>query len=124
MTNPSLQEVPAEETNYTKFRGKCKEFCEKAVLEDPTLRIVRGYYICPFWGRQEHWWTERPDSTVYDPTVLQFPSGSVPGLGEYEEFDGNSVCCSQCGKEGRIEDYEVDGNYCFCSGACHYRFVM
>ena len=36
---------------YTKFRGKCKQMSEEAVAADPTLRLVRGHYFCPFWAR-------------------------------------------------------------------------
>ena len=72
-------------TDYQKYRGKCKEFSQEAVLRDPTLRLVRGFYHCPFWGEQPHWWTVRLDGSIYDPTKDQFPS---KGLGNYEEFTG------------------------------------
>jgi len=105
--------------DYMRYRGKCKEMSEAAVAADPTLRLVRGHYHCPWWGKQPHWWTVRPDGTVYDPTARQFPS---KGTGDYVEFDGR-VACSNCGKEGVEEDFSFESNYAFCSTACHMRFV-
>lgn len=107
------------QSNYMKYRGKCKEMVNAAVLADPTLRAVRGYYHCPLWGKQEHWWAEKPDGTIVDPTAKQFPSG---GLGEYEEFDG-VLHCSECGKQIKEEFATFYGNYCFCSTKCNMRFV-
>ena len=101
------------ESNYLTYRGKCKQLCEQAVLKDPTLTIVRGYYHDVFWGRQEHWWCLRSDGLIYDPTKLQFPDQN----GEYEEF-GGVFNCEQCGKETTEEDGTVYGNYIFCSGEC------
>ena len=111
-----------EETtsNYQKYRGKCKEFCEKAVAEDPTLTMVRGHYWCPMWNSDEpHWWCVKPDGTIVDPTKQQFPSN---GLGSYTPFNGK-VECSQCGKEMDESEAEFESNYCFCSGRCHGAFV-
>lgn len=106
--------------NYLKYRGKCKEFCEEAVSKDPTLTLVRGHYYCPIWNSNEpHWWTERDDGTIYDPTKDQFPSA---GLGSYVKFTG-VVECAQCGKLVFEEDARVDGNYAFCSYECHGRFI-
>jgi hypothetical protein len=116
--NPLEQDT----SDYVKYRGKCKEFCEEAIRNDPTLRLVRGYYYCVPWGTDEaHWWTVRQDGTIYDPTKDQFPD---KGAGFYEEFDG-FVTCSECGKRIKEEDAEIDGNghYAFCSGLCHGRFV-
>ena len=74
-------------SGYQAFRGKCKEYAEAACASDPSLRLVRGHYFCPIWNRDEpHWWTQRPDGTIYDPTKEQFPSA---GLGVYTEFDGS-----------------------------------
>ena len=33
---------------YRLYRGKCKEFCERACLKDPTLTLVRGHYFVQF----------------------------------------------------------------------------
>jgi hypothetical protein len=104
---------------YKKFRGKCLEYCNKAIAEDPTLKLVRGHYYCPEFGEQAHWWLVRPDGTIFDPTAAQFPSN---GAGAYVEFDG-MVNCSQCGKEMREEEATFESNYCFCGAACHMRFV-
>lgn len=110
-----------EETNdYLKFRGKCREMAEAAVLEDPTLRLVRGHYFCPLWNTEEaHWWCVRQDGSIFDPTARQFPS---KGLGEYVEFDG-TVECAQCGKGIDEKDARSDSRYAFCSSACNMRFV-
>ena len=106
---------------YAKYRGKCKEFSEQAVSDDPTLTLVRGHYYCPVWGEQPHWWTVREDGTIYDPTAEQFPS---KGLGEYVPFNGK-VNCAECGEEVEEKDAYIDGNghYAFCSGLCNGRFV-
>ncbi len=110
----------SEESNYLKYRGKCKELSEDACFEDPSLRLVRGHYYCPSWNREmAHWWTVRKDGTIYDPSKLQFPSA---GMGIYTEFDG-IVQCSECGKEMKEEEASFESNYCFCSTACHMRFV-
>jgi len=93
---------------------------EAAVAADPTLKLVRGYYTCPMWGRKEpHWWTVRPDGTIHDPTCLQFPSG---GLGTYEEFDGTFEC-SNCNKTIAEADAIPYSNYVFCSDNCICDFV-
>lgn len=107
------------ETDYEKYRGKCRAMSEALVVQDPTLTLVRGYYYCPFWGKQGHWWVKKPDGTIIDPTKDQFPS---KGRAEYEEFDGK-LNCSECGKEMTEEEADIDGNYCFCSYTCHMRFV-
>lgn len=107
------------ESNYSKYRGKCKQLCDQALIEDASLRIVRGHYHDAFWGKQPHWWTERADGSIFDPSKLQFPDQN----GEYEEFNG-FVECSNCGKSMTESDGTIDGNYIFCSGACYYAFVM
>jgi len=106
-------------TNYKKYRGKCKEFVDEAIKVDPTLIAVRGYYWCHSWGKQQHWWCERPDGTIYDPTVDQFP---LPHLNDYEKFDG-TIECNECGKKVAEEFAIFSGNYCFCSTSCNMRFV-
>lgn len=110
-----------QNTNYLRYRGKCKELSEALILERPDLhlRLVRGHYYDFQWGEQEHWWTQSPDGTVYDPTKDQFPSR---GRGLYVEFDG--ICtCAQCGKEVREEDARFAGRYPCCSDACCLRLV-
>lgn len=37
-----------EMTDYEKYRGKCKDFVDKAILEDPSLRPVRVFIIVQF----------------------------------------------------------------------------
>jgi hypothetical protein len=116
-----MSEIPGSTECYAKYRGKCRSMSEAAVAADPTLRLVRGHYFCPIYGQQAHWWTVRPDGTIYDPTALQFPSN---GHGEYVEFDGWHDC-AECGKKIREEDAAIGGNghYAFCSGKCYARFV-
>lgn len=106
-------------SNYSKYRGKCKEMCEEAIKEDVSLRIVRGYYIDRDWGSQQHWWCIRPDGTVYDPTAKQFPS---KGLGEYIPFDG-MVTCETCGKVLPEEEAQFASNYALCSSICYGKLV-
>ena len=106
-------------TNYEKYRGKCKEYVDQAVVDDPTLTAVRGHYDCPIWGKQQHWWCEREDRSIYDPTVKQFPSG---GIGKYIPFSG-MVPCAECGKEVPEEETFFHGNYGFCSDKCAMRFL-
>ena len=101
--------------DYLKYRGKCKEFCEEAILEDPTLTLVRGHYDCPIDGKQEHWWCTKPDGTIVDPTVKQFKTNGAGA--EYVEFNGYANC-EQCGKEIKEEDIILMGRYPTCSNTC------
>lgn len=107
------------QTDYEKYRGKCKEMSEALVAFDSTLTLVRGHYYCPMWGEQAHWWTKKPDGTIVDPTKDQFPS---KGIGEYVEFNG-MVECAECGKEIPEEEADFESNYAFCSYICHSHFV-
>jgi hypothetical protein len=108
------------ESDYAKFRGKCKTLSEEAVAADPALTLVRGHYLCPIWGEQGHWWTVRPDGSVFDPTARQFPS---KGIGEYIPFTG-FVRCESCGKEVKETDANHNGHHVYCSGECLYADVM
>jgi hypothetical protein len=108
------------ESDYKKYRGKCKEFCEIELAKDPTLTIVRGHYYCPVWNTNEpHWWLVSTEGKIIDPTKLQFGS---KGMGKYIPFNGY-VNCSECGKELKEEEADIEGNYCFCSTNCHLHFV-
>lgn len=98
------------------LRGKCKEYSEKAVAADPTLRLVRGWYHDPQWGSQEHWWTVRPDGTIFDPTAEQFPMGDIKFL--YEEYKG-FFPCRECGAE-ITEDDHYEG---CCNSDCYGRLI-
>ena len=71
------------EDNYSKYRGKCKEYCEELCAKDPSLRLVRGWYDDILWGRQMHWWCVDANGVIIDPTVKQFSSQH----GEYIECD-------------------------------------
>lgn len=109
----------SDETDYTRYRGKCKELSEVAVAADSSLTLVRGWYYDPFWGEQMHWWTKRPDGTIFDPTKDQFPS---KGLGEYREFDGYYEC-EQCGKKVAEEKMIPCGSHPCCSQRCAFALV-
>ena len=50
-----------EQSDYQKYRGRCKEFCEAEIKKDPALTLVRGHYIDAHWGTQQHWWLTRSD---------------------------------------------------------------
>lgn len=102
------------------YRGKCKEYSEKLCNENPELILVRGYYHCPVWGEQPHWWCKKSDGTIVDPTVLQFPS---QGAGVYQEFDGY-FDCETCGKKIKEEDVIEAGSYAVCSNTCYMRLVL
>jgi hypothetical protein len=106
---------------YRTYRGKCKEMAEELCLNNPTLRLVRGYYHEPMWSEQQpHWWTIDENGIINDPSRLQFPSRGIPEF--YEEFDG-TVECAECGKTMIEEDARFDSNYAFCSTSCIMRFV-
>jgi len=106
--------------DYLKYRGKCKEMSESLIREDPTLRLVRGYYYCPMWGRQEHWWCETEDGDIIDPTVKQFPTNGHAAT--YEEWDGTYEC-AECGKVMSGEPPVAEGNYACCSTTCMMKLV-
>jgi hypothetical protein len=106
--------------DYMKFRGRCKELAEAEIAKDPTLTLVRGHYECPIWGLQQHWWTIRPDGTVFDPSARQFPSG---GMGLYLPFDG-TLSCANCGQDITEDDaWRLEGRYGYCSYTCYGQFV-
>lgn len=116
---------PTTENYYLMYRGKCREYSEQLCTEDDELRLVRGYYHCPMWGKQDHWWCEYPDGRVVDPTVKQFPTWKMASENPelfYEEFDG--MCeCAECGTKIKEEDARIEGRYTFCSTVCNMRFV-
>ena len=108
------------ESDYMKYRGKCKEFCDKLVAEDPSLTLVRGYYMCPFEGKMTHWWCTKPDGTIVDPTVRQFSSKGIGA--EYIEFDG-WLNCEECGRRMHEDDAQFAGRFPICSTKCHMKLV-
>jgi hypothetical protein len=111
----NVKGVSMEQTDYLQYRGTCKELVDQAIAADPTMKAVRGYYHCPIWGKQQHWWCVRMDGTIYDPSVKQFPTAGV--CAEYEEFDG--WCnCAECGKRIREEEAQMCGPYPVCSMKC------
>lgn len=99
------------------LRGRCRELSEAACADDPTLRLVRGWYDDPFWGEREHWWTTRPDGTIHDPTASQFPVGGIAEW--YRPFVG-TYPCQECGTEVAEADLYLGVT---CSGRCYGRMV-
>lgn len=88
-------------------RGRCSSATIEMVEAFPELRRARGHYVCPIWGRQEHWWCVAPDGSVVDPTGHQFPSCQpYPGKagGVYKELPADApepigkcmICGSYC----------------------------
>ena len=106
-------------SNYLKHRGTCKEQCEKAIAEDASLTLVRGYYHDAFWGKQQHWWTVRTDGTIFDPSKLQFPDQN----GEYEVFDG-TIECEYCGNKIALSDAYVYFQHVYCNYTCFGHDVL
>ena len=107
-------------SDYLAFRGKCKELAEAAVSSDSSLAMVRGYYHCPVWGKQAHWWAVRNTGEIVDPSAAQFPS---KGSGGYEPFNGQ-VECANCGKGMHEEQaWRLEGHYAYCSYTCYGQFV-
>jgi len=109
-----------DETDYSRYRGKCKEMSEAACAADPTLRLVRGFYHCPIWGQQQHWWTERADGTIVDPTVRQFPTAGAGAT--YEEYDG-IIECEYCSKRVSEDDACMVEHHAYCSDSCYARDI-
>jgi hypothetical protein len=102
-------------SDYTTYRGRCKELAEACSAADPSLRLVRGFYLCPLWGKQAHWWTVKPDGTIVDPTVRQFPTAGVGA--EYEEYYG-TIECENCGISRLEQDAYFSGHHAYCSYKC------
>lgn len=103
-------------SDYLDYRGKCKEMAEAVCAADPNLRLVRGFYHCPIWGKQPHWWAEKPDGTVIDPSVKQFPTNGQ--FVEYEEFDGN-IQCEYCSKSVAENEAYRHAQHAYCSYECY-----
>ena len=102
------------------LRGKCKEMSDEAIINNPGLTLVRGWYDCPLEGKQAHWWTKDKDGIIFDPTRKQFMSGGIKEF--YIEYNG-VVSCAECGKDVLEEDAEFESNYAFCSYKCHGKFI-
>lgn len=102
-------------TDYLAYRGKCREMAEAACAADSSLRLTRGFYHCPIWGKQAHWWAVKPDGAIVDPSVKQFPTAGQ--FADYEEFDGN-IECEYCHKSVAEEDAYMYGHHAYCSSKC------
>jgi hypothetical protein len=93
--------------------GQCENWCREMQETFPELKLQRGYYICPFWGKREHWWLIGPDNEIIDPTVSQFPSKGL--FGEYENWiEGTKEPTGRCLNCG---DYCYDDTI-ICSPLC------
>lgn len=112
---PTARTEQEKMLDYRKYRGKCKEYVDEVIRLFPDWKAVRGWYECPLWGDQEHWWTKKPDGTIFDPTVRQFPTAGA--FASYREYRGFLMCFG-CGKE--VAEHEIvplDGHV-FCSDKC------
>lgn len=121
-TPPTMRAEEQFLKDYNEFRGKCKILSENAVKENPSLTLVRGHYICNVWGSQGHWWTVRPDGSIFDPSVKQFPSN---GSGQYIPFSG-VISCDICGKKMReteVHRFELGGQDALCSEECYGEYI-
>ena len=107
-------------SDYLNYRGKCKELAEQAVIADSTMRLVRGWYWCPLWGKQAHWWCVKPDGTIVDPSVKQFPTGGAGAT--YEEYDG-TIECEYCKKVVNENDAYAYAQHRYCSDICFGRDI-
>lgn len=106
--------------DYLKYRGKCKELAEQACKENKSLRLIRGWYICPVLGKQQHWWAKDERGIIHDPSKNQFPS---KGTGEYIEFDGYFTC-EVCGKIFPESELHALGSHTTCSYECYGKLIM
>jgi len=104
------------------YSQKCHLYVLKWHERDPELTPVRGFYFCPVWNQdRQHWWLQKPDGTIFDPTVTQFPSA---GLGTYQPFEDLELNCDQCGKSVPKELLgHYHHNYTLCSNRCYGRMV-
>ncbi len=86
--------------NVSNPLGKCKEYAHAMATWFPELKVIRGHYLCPVWGRRCHWWCVAPCGDVIDPTAAQFPSR---GIGEYVPWPEGAPepvgHCLECGVE-------------------------
>lgn len=98
------------------LRGTCERAAKAAARQNPTLRVVRGWYNDAVWGAQEHWWCVGDGGAIIDPTVEQFPTGHIPFLRSYTEFTGTYPCAG-CGTP---TENTTTG---FCCGACYGNIV-
>ena len=55
-------------TDYLKYRGKCREMSEELCM----TRHCDGFYHCPVWGKEPHWWCVTQDGVILDPSVKDF----------------------------------------------------
>ena len=110
-----------EQSDYVQYRGKCQQMSEELVKNSTGLMMVRGFYYCPIWNREEpHWWCEDIYGNIIDPTAKQFPS---KGNGTYTVFDGYLECC-QCGKRFHYLEEASGSNHPVCSYQCYGAMVL
>lgn len=112
--------MTAQESNYLKHRGKCKEMSE-ALAAEKGYKVVRGWYFDPSWNREEaHWWCVDDKGVIHDPTSKQFAMGGIVDF--YREFEGVFEC-AECSRSVKEEDAVDMGNYIVCSDQCARRLV-
>lgn len=105
-------------TDLVLVRGTCAEVTTAMAKAFPELTRVRGHYMCPMWGKRDHWWMKTKAGNVLDPTVGQFPTRGVGA--EYVEWvegtEEPTGMCPNCGGEcykGRA----------VCSDKCHAEYA-
>lgn len=99
--------------------GQCHKMAEALVTVFPELRIAKGFYHDPLWGRRQHGWCVDPEGRIVDPTSHQFPSA---GFAEYEELSAEEIplraptgVCMTCG----VDTYQ---GKTFCGDSCQRSF--
>lgn len=103
-------------SDYLEFRGRCREMAEALAASNPNLTVVRGWYLCPVWGKQAHWWCVAADGTIHDPSVRQFPTQGAGAV--YEPFNGLFEC-EFCGKEVTEREAYLVPPHIYCSYTCY-----
>lgn len=100
-------------------RGRCQEASARMVEAFPELRHVRGYARLDNGFAPAHWWCEREDGAVVDPTATQFEG--VIGYDEYNEDKHGPLPIGKCGDCG-TEVYKAENHNGFCDEICEASF--
>jgi hypothetical protein len=109
--------------NYLKYRGKCKELSNELEKKNPDLIVVKGWYHCPIWGKQQHYWCKnKKTGEIVDPSVKQFPSSMYADESFYEEYNG-FLYCEFCNKTVKETDAKFYIHHVYCSTECLYKDI-
>jgi hypothetical protein len=97
----------------------CVDATKEMLIAFPELLRVRGdVFLSNGWLRH-HWWLKEKSGEIHDPTANQFegdyygnarileylehdetlpePTGKCPNCGDGYCYNGDSVCCEECG---------------------------